>query len=356
MAKITIPSLLTFTRSISPSEGLMFGIDKNGRELPVEVITRGIRGSISNYSSVYKKDKMESADNLAKQLDPQNANLQKIQIAYLPMRADKFMLRFSLTIQSNSIASSTCNDKDFHVRLREVSHAYHAAGGYRHLAARYVWNILNSRTLWRNRFCSNKSVKIVTGDGDDLIFNSDNLRLDRFEADSLPDTAKPLIKEFAKALSGERWPLFLNIEITGIMPIGAEVYPSQEFLPEAASSKQKGKILSSVSTTFEGEIINQATMHSQKIGNAIRTIDEWHGQLEEFGTTPIEVFGYVQNMSAATRIGKNAKDFYSLLQNMDEIMSDISSAKSTDAMSGDTHFFMATLVRGGVFSGESKKV
>lgn len=37
-------------------------------------------------------------------------------------------------------------------------------------------------------------------------------------------------------------------------------------------------------------------------------------------------------------------------------MSDISSAKSTDTMSGDTHFFMATLVRGGVFSGESKKV
>src|SRR5690606_7072428 len=135
---------------------------------------------------------------------------------------------------------------------------------------------------------------ITMGNDEQIVFNTDNMRLDRFERESMPVGSEKLVAEVGAALSGKRGPLFLNVDISGEMPAGAEVYPSQEFLPEAKQSKENGKVLSAIEIEHNGRRFRQGTMHSQKIGNALRWIDEWHGEVDEYGATPIEVYGYVQ--------------------------------------------------------------
>jgi CRISPR-associated protein Csy3 len=103
-------------------------------------------------------------------------------------------------------------------------------------------------------------------------------------------------------------------------------------------------------------------MHSQKIGNAIRCIDEWHGRLDEFGTTPIEVYGYVLARNDAIRLpykkGRNPEfglDLFSYLDKLDEILDRLNSISDVTEIDGNIHYMMAVLIRGGVFSGESTK-
>jgi CRISPR-associated protein Csy3 len=349
--KAALPSFLNFNRSISPSEALMFGT-ADGQAVPVEVIRRGVRGAISSYGNVYKGDRVDSADNIGKQLDPKNANLQEIDVAFLPVSAERLSQRFSVVFQANSAAPSGCNDVEFYAKLRTLVELYKTAGGFGELAARYTWNLINGRTLWRNRFVSDKKVSVTLSDGSSFSFNTDNMRLDSFERDAMPAGFEELSSKVADALSGTSDALFATVDVSGHLPMGAEVFPSQEFLA-SAKSKEEGKVLSAIVIRHEGRQIRQATMHSQKIGNALRVIDEWHGQTDEYGATPIEAFGYVQSRSNALRLpGGSATDVYALLKGIDGIIESLES--NSGEIDGDTHYLVAMLVRGGVFSGDKK--
>ena len=93
-----------------------------------------------------------------------------------------------------------------------------------------------------------------------------------------------------------------------------------------------------------------AAMHSQKIGNALRTIDTWYPEFIDpeisAGPIAIEPYGAVTNLGKAYRTPKDKQDFYTFFDNF--------------ARGGklnrveDEHYVMAVLVRGGVF-GESDK-
>lgn len=362
MGKVMLPSFLNFNRSISPSEGLMFGISSDSDvSTPVEVVSRGIRGTISNYANIYKKDKAESAANIDKQLkDPKNANLQEVQVAFLPLEATRLALRFSLVVQANSLAPSGCNAADFYDEFTKAAARYAELGGYEYLAERYVWNVINGRVLWRNRFSQNKIAKISIGTNEEFVFNTDNMRLDRYERDAMPENFDKLVAEVGGALSGKRGPLFVTVEVSGEMPAGAEVYPSQEFLPEAKQAKDSGKVLSAIEIEHNGRRLRQGTMHSQKIGNAIRCIDEWHGQTDEFGATAIEVYGYIQSRTDALRVPtrpdgtKGAPDLFVMLKDLEAVNAKLEAAKSASEIDGNIHYMMAVIIRGGVFSGEKK--
>lgn len=349
--KAALPSFLNFNRSISPSEALLFGTTAD-KAIPVEVIRRGVRGAISSYGNVYKGERVDSADNIGKQLDPKNANLQEIDVSFLPVGTERLSQRFSVIFQANSAVPSGCNDIEFYAKLKKLVELYKAAGGFGELAARYTWNIINGRTLWRNRFVSDKRVVVTLSDGSTYSFNTDNMRLDTFERDAMPDGFEELSSKVADALSGNSDALFVTVDVSGHLPMGAEVFPSQEFLA-SAKSKEEGKVLSSIPVRHEGRQIRQATMHSQKIGNALRVIDEWHGQTDEYGATPIEAFGYVQSRSNALRLpGGSSTDIYALLKGIDDIIESLETGG--DTINGDTHYLVAMLVRGGVFSGDKK--
>ena len=351
--KAALPSFLNYNRSISPSEGLMFGISSIG-EAPVEIIRRGIRGAISSYGNVYKGDKVDSDQNIAKQLDPKNANLQEVEVAFLPVDTDRLSLRFSVVFQSNSAAPSGCNDIEFYSKLVRLVKLYSAAGGFDELGARYAWNLINGRTLWRNRFATEKQVVVTFGDGSSMTLRTDNLRLDTFDRSAMPEGFEELATRIAAALSGESEDaLFVTVDVSGYLPMGAEVYPSQEFIPDAKKAKEDGKVLSSILVKHEGRTIRQATVHSQKIGNAIRVIDEWHGQADDYGATPVEAFGYIQSRNNALRLpGGSSVDIYALLKGIDGIIEGLETDASV--ISGDVHYMIAMLVRGGVFSGDKK--
>ena len=90
-------------------------------------------------------------------------------------------------------------------------------------------------------------------------------------------------------------------------------------------------------------------MHSQKIGNAIRTIDTWYPEFESANIGPIAVepYGAVTNLGRAYRTPKDKADFYTLF--------DKYAAGGALENTEQEHYVMAVLVRGGVFGQSSKE-
>ena len=74
-----------------------------------------------------------------------------------------------------------------------------------------------------------------------------------------------LTQAIEQGLSGSAFALF-NVEAQVYLGNGQEVFPSQELVLD--SNSKKSKVLYQVN-----EI---AAIHSQKIGNALRTIDTWY--------------------------------------------------------------------------------
>jgi CRISPR-associated protein Csy3 len=96
-------------------------------------------------------------------------------------------------------------------------------------------------------------------------------------------------------------------------------------------------------------------MHTQKIGNAIRWIDEWHGD-DAHGAVPVDPYAAL-TLEATTLRGKEGKNnFYAYLKKPEVIIEPLNSGAAPDAKTfGPTHFFMAMLIRGGVFGSKSEE-
>jgi CRISPR-associated protein Csy3 len=119
---------------------------------------------------------------------------------------------------------------------------------------------------------------------------------------------------------------------------GQEVYPSQELILDKGNSK-KSKTLYDVQGV--------AGIHSQKLGNALRTIDTWYPDAGEgLGPIAVEPYGSVTSQGRAYRQPKQKVDFYTLLDRW--LLKD-----ETPALE-QQHYVMANLIRGGVF-GDAEK-
>ncbi|MGV6810106.1 MAG: type I-F CRISPR-associated protein Csy3 [bacterium] len=356
MAKaLTIPALLNYTRSIIPSNGVFYyqrhHTDNRTNEQPttqthpILINRQTVRGTIANYGNVYSKGKQAKDSDLAKKLDPANANIQTVDMCYLPDDIDTFFLRFSLSITNHTAAPGACNAADYRQHLVDFFEGYREKQGFDELAQRYLQNLINARWLWRNRYAAEKTVEIIDQAEPDTPYRFQpayDLEAD-YQACEGYDTLK---QKIAQALSGESPVLRLSIIGRGTLGYGQEVYPSQEFV----DNKKEGKVLASIETT-DGK--RQAIMHSQKIGNAIRTIDDWHGHAATYGKIAAEPYGVVPSRSEAIRLPNSKNDLYSHLKKLDAINAEMRQAtqgKLPDA----AHYVMACLVRGGVYSGEGK--
>lgn len=359
MAKTTtlaIPSLLSYERSINPSEAAFWGVMPDGEVVPVPLkqdVT--VRGSISNHSAIHGK-----ASDVVKQLKPENANIQRSDYCYLPADCSRFKISFSLAIRSAALAPQSCNDRLVDEKLVEFLSLYRDRGGFDELAARYAWRIASARWLWRNSYALNKKVTVYDDYGERVMsFDADGIDSFVFPGlDALGDDGKELAQAIADALSGKSPALFLKITAEGDMAPGQELFPSQEFVDDDGKAKKQGsksKYLSGRPYAFNGESINQATLHSQKIGNALRQIDDWHGEVDRYGAIAVEPAGYVQHASTLVRPADTKRDFYSLFQNLDDLRDQLASAASPADIDGDIHFLVAVLVRGGVFSKAREK-
>jgi len=171
------------------------------------------------------------------------------------------------------------------------------------------------------------------------IFDAMEFPLKHFEA---PESVQSSLAELASVIeSGLAGKDHVSLEVIAYVRLGdgQEVYPSQELILDRGDRRgQKSKTLYTV-----GEV---AGMHSQKVGNALRTIDTWYPSDEYLGPIAVEPYGSVTSQGKAYRQPQQKYDFYNLLDNW--MLKDRAPEKEQQ------FFVMATLIRGGVF-GDSEK-
>ncbi len=257
--------------------------------------------------------------------------------------ADKDTLRvnFSCKVLPFDGSPNVCNNLDYLQRVKEVVSEYLNENGIEELAKRYATNLVNARWLWRNRVGS-ETVKVtlsckLNGEEQKVSFsNTRNMSLRDF---NLQDEKLSNVASWIETgLKGEAFVL-INIEADAYLGKGQEVYPSQELVLDTGNKKSKILYRLAQST-------NQAGMHSQKVGNAIRCIDTWYSD-EVTNPIAVEPYGAVTTLGTAFRQPKQKMDFYSLFDNW--------VLKGEKPALEQQHYVMAVLIRGGVFGAPSKE-
>ena len=338
---LTTASVLAFERKLDPSDALFFSGTWNDRAdssswAPVAIREKSVRGTISN--------RLKTKDQDPAKLDAaiENPNLQTVDVATLPSDADTLKARFTLRVLSGVGQPSACNSAAYRDKLLTTVRNYINENGLGELAQRYAANLANGRFLWRNRIGAEEveieiahfkdGAAVTSWTFDALAHNLRELSAPASEAEKVGTLGK-LIEA---GLSGKGHVL---LQVTAYVRVGAgqEVFPSQELILDRGRG-DKSKTLYHVNGV--------AGMHSQKIGNALRTVDSWYPGAEANGPIAVEPYGSVTTQGRAWRQPKEKQDFYNLLDGW--------IIKDKVPPLEQQHFVMATLVRGGVF-GEAGK-
>jgi len=340
--KENIVSVLAFEKKIVPSDGFMFGTHwkARGNVTPLKLQEKSVRGTISN------RLKKAIQDDPAKlNAEVEKPNLQTVDVCALGTEQDTLKLSFTVKILGGVDRPSACNNAAFTKSYEASVRAYIARKNFKELAKRYATNIANARFLWRNRVGA-ETIEVQvralnSGSEQEWTFNATEYSIKNF--DFTDDRINSLADRIATALSSESEFLMLDINCFAKVGKAQEIYPSEELVLDKNNSKsKKSKILYSVNGI--------AAMHSQKIGNALRTIDTWYPEFSDpetsAGPIAIEPYGAVTNLGKAFRTPKDKQDFYTFFDKF--------AWGEKLARLEDEHYVMAVLVRGGVF-GESDK-
>lgn len=336
-------SVLAFERKLDPSDALfsagVWAERDSGKSWPVVMVRpKSVRGTISN--------RLKTKDQDPAKLDAsiQSPNLQTVDVAMLPNNADTLQVRFTLRVLGGAGTPSACNNSDYQQKLLETVQGYTETQGFAELAQRYALNLANGRFLWRNRIGA-EAVEVRVNRWQDgkaaqsWTFNALDFSLRDF---NIPTNASKDMMELAQAIEGGlSGKTYVLLEVVALVRAGdgQEVFPSQELILDRGDKKgQKSKTLYTV-----GDV---AAMHSQKIGNAIRTIDTWYPDAGSLGPIAVEPYGSVTSQGKAYRQPKEKQDFYTLLDTW------VLKGKAPEVV--QQHYVMANLIRGGVF-GESEK-
>jgi CRISPR-associated protein Csy3 len=288
-------TVLAFEKKLVPSDGYLYGTnwDERHQEKPtaLKLIEKSVRGTVS-----HRLKKTTDTDLLKLNMDIASPNPQKVDACALGENQDTLRLNFTLKILGGVDKPSASNGVAFNQSYPKVAQAYIEQEGFSELAKRYAINIANARYLWRNRVGAEKiEVVVNTGDNHPLTFDAKQFSLRDFNAIS-PDL-QTLANKIADALSGKLPYLLISIDAYALVGKAQEVYPSEELVLDKGKG-DKSKILYHVNEV--------AAMHSQKIGNALRTIDTWYPDFEEaqIGPIAIEPYGSVTNLGKAYRTPK----------------------------------------------------
>ena len=338
--KLTTASVLAFERKLDPSDAVFHAGRWDDRAQshawqPVTVRAKSVRGTISN--------RLKAKDQDPAKLDAaiENPNLQTVDVAALPAEADTLKVQFTLRVLGGAGTPSACNSAAYQAKLLATVQGYVQQHGFGELARRYAANLANGRFLWRNRAGAEQVEVTVeqmqngqaahTWSFDALALNTRAVGAINTEAKDLDELGQAM----AAGLAGSQHVL---LRITAFVRQGAgqEVFPSQELILDKGSAG-KSKTLYHVDGV--------AAIHSQKIGNAIRTIDTWYEGAEELGPIAVEPYGSVTTQGKAYRQPKQKLDFYTLLDNW--------LLKDQVPPVEQQHFVMAVLIRGGVFGDAS---
>lgn len=337
---IKTASVLAFERKLANSDAVMHAgnwqqRNNSGNWQPIAIQSKDVRGTISNRL----KNALQS-DPAKLDAEIQKANLQRVDVAALPFDADTLKVTFSLRVLGNLAQPSACNDQEYQAALAKVIISYTTKNGFNELALRYASNIANGRFLWRNRVGAEEvevRVRHIKNQvvQNDWLFAGEDFDLRGFSKST--DHLSELAEVIRQGLAGEDF-AFLQIEAFVRLGAGQEIFPSQELVLDSGRDNKKSKTLYQVN--------NVAAMHSQKIGNALRTIDTWYPEAAELGPIAVEPYGSVTSRGKAYRQPKDKMDFYTLLDSW--------VVKEQIPPVEQQHYVMATLLRGGVFGEKSE--
>lgn len=338
MAKTDIKtaSVLAFERKLANSDALMYAGHWAARDSAqgwqtLTLQSKDVRGTISN-----RLKNAVASDPAKLDAEIQKANLQRVDVAALPFDADTLKVSFTLRVLGNLSLPSACNDSAYQAVLSEKIDAYIQQYQFGELANRYAANLANGRFLWRNRVGAEQVEVRVSHIVDQQVkqswcFNGHDFDLREF-AKPQGDLAT-LAETIRQGLLGNSF-AFLRVDAFVLLGEGQEVFPSQELVLDGGRDGAK-------KSKFLYQVNDVAAMHSQKVGNALRTIDTWYPDAQEFGPIAVEPYGSVTNRGTAYRQPKDKMDFYSLLDGW--MLKD----KTPDEQ--QQHYVIATLIRGGVF-------
>ncbi len=334
--KEKIASVLAFEKKLVPSDGFMYGTSWEKRQKlarPLQITPKSVRGTISNRLSKQLKEDPAKLD-----AKIENPNPQIVDNCALHLDEDTLKVHFTLKVLGDVGTPSACNNETFGASLAQVVQDYCEKEGFRELGKRYATNIANARFLWRNRVGSENIEVIVKAPtlNESWTFDATSIPIRSFDFSN--EQVETLGNRIADTLASKDGLLMLEIDAYAQAGKAQEVYPSEELvLGKQKSQSEKSKILY--------QINDQAGLHSQKIGNAIRTIDTWYPDYEDIqiGPIAIEPYGAVTTLGRAFRA---KSDFFSLFDKF-ALGEKLTSVEHE-------HYVMAVLVRGGVF-GESSK-
>lgn len=341
--KNAVASVLSFEKKLVPSDGYMYGTswDNRNQVTPLKLIEKSVRGTISNrLKPAVKNDPMKLNAEVEK------ANLQRVDACALLPDQDTLKVQFTLKVLGGLHKPSACNNPAFKQSYVAAVQQYKQERGFSELAKRYATNIANARFLWRNRVGAENILVLVNalnkGTEQSWEFDATKISTKHFNVDLTEINS--LAARIQTALESEDD--FLMLEINCFVKVGKaqEVYPSEELVLDKSTSKEKkSKILYQVNGT--------AALHTQKIGNALRTIDTWYpafGNIEQSaGPIAVEPYGAVTNLGQAFRTPKEKQDFYTFF--------DAFACGEKLSRVEDEHYVIATLIRGGVFGASDKE-
>ena len=334
-------SVLAFEKKLVPSDGYMYGTrwDDRSQVIPLKLKEKSVRGTISNrLKSTIKNDPAK----LNKEVE--KPNLQTVDTCSLETDQDTLKLHFTLKVLGGIHVPSACNNAAFRQTYVQAVKNYIEKEKFTELSRRYALNIANARFLWRNRFGAEEievNVRALNKDAEQEWQFDDAQQYNPRDMETSNDKVNSLAERIADALASEND--FLMLDITCYAKVGKaqDVYPSEELVMDKGKGK-KSKVLYDVDGI--------AAMHSQKIGNALRTIDTWYPEFDDpkasVGPIAIEPYGAVTNLGKAFRTPKEKQDFYTFFDKW-------ARGEKLDRIE-DEHYVMGVLVRGGVF-GESDK-
>ena len=353
MTKFVFPSIFTFRRSLDVTQAFMYQsenpLDPNGKVKPLKVELDGFVGTLSSFEERGKiEKKQEKGENTV--MNPQVGDT-----AFLEQGFDYLTAKFSILPKNFANEPMVSNSVDALEKVTRFMEAYRASGGMDLLAKAYLTNILSGRWFFRNDG-GDKRVQIDAVAGAETFtvvatskrwdYSLEGLTIESGDFDQM-------VNLLSKSLSSSD--LHIRFNVTGSVHLceGVEVYPSQAYptkKPEKVNGQDYGRLYKTI-TDDRGN--RQGILTSQKVNNAIRTIDKWHGGDK---TLPVDPFGPDRQYQVNRRVKDNS--FFSLIENNIITWTEqLEQGKSFDQIddAGDIHFSVACLIRGGVYNGKGKK-
>ena len=320
---IKLPTVLSFERKLETSDALMYAVNWEDKEMPKPPSIPITKRQNRSTQSAYGIDDAKKSEPNPVSSDSDDANL--------PHNRDTLKVCFSLRVIGNVGKPFACNAPEFEAAVSKQVKTYKETGeGLRLLALRYAYNIANGRFLWRNRVCAEKIFIHVKTEAvpEGVWFNAYDFSLNDFDENADHADLQRLAEIIYEGLKAG-YSSFTFVEVDAYVKLGngQHVFPSQEM-----NMGEKKKVLFQLNKC--------AAIHNVKIGNAIRTIDNWYKKADF--PIAIEPYGSVTQMGQAFR--KSRDDLYTLMLDWLNEKDNVSDENK--------NFVVANFIRGGVFGGK----